>query len=667
MNNTYATIRQFSLKSLLYANTTICVLIAFAACLDIISLLHAGVFCALFITAFVIDTLGLKRPPRFALNIVSVCILVFAFMTLRYNIVIETFTGAVLLLISVKMLEEKRARDYIQVLGLSVLALLSSAVLSVDQTVLFFCFLASIAAGFELVLTTWFGREPGATLSSAALLRTAGASLAIWGTMLPICLALFFLAPRARTTMAQFQPTGQQRTFSGFSDQVTLGTVRDIQASEELAFRAEMRLIPPESLYWRGMILSFFNGKTWFPARGNAEKGAFTADGEQISQKILIEPGRQQILFALDKTVFILGDNIMPLGNGIFARMDSRGATRFEYTAMSVASMSMKPSNTDASRRSYLALPPDYSPRLFDIVGEISRGLSGSEKIDAVAAFLAPPNYQYTLEDLPVSENPLEDFIFSSKQGNCEFFASAMAVMLRMAGVPSRLVAGYQGGMYNQSGGYYIVRQSNAHVWVEAWNEESGEWERRDPTPITAATGAADLDQGFAMLSLYLDTLNYHVSRLFLLYDRESQSEILGLLRDLLSNPGDVLSRNTDSLIAAARAGAVIAACAAALSVLFAASKRINLRRRNRDETLLRDFLLVMKRSGYEKKRSEGLEEFAASIPSLSQEEGRVNYLARLASAFVLRFESFYYRDIPINKSVELELREILGKIKTLR
>ncbi|MDR3321177.1 MAG: transglutaminaseTgpA domain-containing protein, partial [Synergistaceae bacterium] len=633
--------RTVRLRTLLYVNTTLCAIIAFSACRVIISSLHSGVFCALFLAAIAVDALKLRRPPRFALNIVSVGILVTAFMTLRYNVVIETFTGAVLLLIAVKMLEEKQSRDYIQILGLSVLALLSAAVLSADETVLYYCFLMSVIAGYELMLITWFGREPEAELTSGAMLRTLGASLAIWLTMAPICLALFLMAPRARTAMVRFQPADQRRTFSGFSEQITLGSIRDIQISEEIAFRAETELLPPNMLYWRGLILEIFDGRTWTPARRNPNQGTFSAGGHRVSQRILLEPGNHQILFALDKPIVMQGDNVVQLDDAVFARMNPRNAARIEYTVTSALSPSMKPSNPSANSRRRLNLPPNYSARLRETVRELSRGRSGREIIDAVSNFLAQPEYEYTIDSMQVSQNPIEDFIFSTKRGNCEFFASAMAVMLRMAGIQTRLVAGYLGGQYNESGGYYIVRQSDAHVWVEVWDEKSGEWVRRDPTPGAAADASSQ--GGFNFLSPYIDMINYHMSRIFLLYDRESQSEILSLVRSLLSNPGEALAQNAGALISLARTAAVVLLCAALLGALYVALKKIRLRRYSRDDVLLRDFLRVMKRRGFEKKICDGLEEFAASIPRVHLKGRGAGGLAELARTFVLRFEMFYF------------------------
>jgi transglutaminase-like putative cysteine protease len=515
------------------------------------------------------------------------------------------------------------------------------------------------------MLISMFERDPGSTLDIRRIGQILGGALSIWLTMAPLCMILFFIAPRARTTMVQFQPASQ-RTYSGFSDQITLGSVKNIQSSEELAFRAETEPLLQQQLYWRGLTFEFFNGETWLPLRRGISRAEFTSEGERIVQKILLEPSYNRMVFALDKPLSIRGNNIMPLGDGLFVRTDSRAAGRIEYTAVSTVSQYMKPLNPNVNKSLYLSLPEGYIPRLRQIVGDLTRGLTDREKTNAIMNYLAPPDFEYTLTDLPVSSNPLEEFVFSSKRGNCEFFASAMAVMLRMAGVPSRIVAGYQGGVYNRSGGYYIVGQSNAHVWVEVWDAVSSSWVRRDPTPAVVSINSSQSDEKYNLFSFYVDMLNYNVSRIFLEYDSESQSELYNFLRAILSNPSDALSRNADVFITAARGGTVLLSIAALIFALWRVAKIIRVRRTDREEVLLSDFLRAMKRRGYEKKICDGLEEFAASVEKNREKENSAE-LASLARSFALRFDEFYFRDLPIDASSESELRAILKRIKSRR
>jgi hypothetical protein len=646
------------LSMLLYANTIGCILAAVAACAGIVDGSRTALFAVLCMTAFAIDVFNLWRPPRMLINFISIAALLWTVRSLRYNNVIETFTGAVLLLIAVKMLEKKSGRDYIQILGLSVLALLSAAVASYAETIIYYSFLISILAGVEFVLIAWYNKQPEAVLPIRKALRTIGGAMAIWALMLPICLVLFFIAPRARTLISPFQQSGR-RTYSGFSDHITLGAVKDIQLSEEVAFRAETSLLSPNLLYWRGMTLEVFNGTTWYPRRRNFSQGAFTADGQRIHQRIMMEPGYHRTLFALDKPLTMEGANVLTMGNGTFLNVDMRSAGRVEYTAISSLSSSMKPTDRDADRRVYLSVPENFITGLQATVDKITAGMSDRRKTDAIMAYLSQPDFVYSLNDLPVSDNPLEEFIFSSRKGNCEFFATAMAMMLRFAGVPSRLVAGYQGGVYNTSGGYYIVNQSDAHVWVEAWDSETGAWERRDPTP-RAVAGSAQGEGKYNLLSFYMDALNYHVSRIFLEYDSESQLEIFSRIREILSNPADSLTKSAETIFSFLRKFFALMFAAFAVFSMCVVAKKIQRREKNRDKALLRDFLRAMKRHGFEKKPCDGLEEF---VDSIRVESSGAN--AELVRSFVLRFEEFYFRDIPIDADSETELRSILKKISS--
>jgi hypothetical protein len=265
-------------------------------------------------------------------------------------------------------------------------------------------------------------------------------------------------------------------------------------------------------------------------------------------------------------------------------------------------------------------------------------------------SYLSPPDYSYTLSELPVSPDPLAEFIFAGKRGNCEYFASAMAVMLRAAGVPSRLIAGYHGGIYNESGGYYIVNQSNAHVWVEAWDNTENLWRRYDPTPFSNEGG--DGSDGAGKLSLfwmYVDYINYRMSRLFLEYERDTQSMILDAIRGFFANPGAALGAAIEKYSLTQRETYVITSILSVMLFLALVLKYIRRRLslvRSRDQILRDRFLDAMERAGFLKKSSEGLEEFVEAVrvsPGVDPE------IHRLASEFVLTFEKFYFKDQPVD------------------
>jgi hypothetical protein len=284
--------------------------------------------------------------------------------------------------------------------------------------------------------------------------------------------------------------------------------------------------------------------------------------------------------------------------------------------------------------------------------------MNDQEKIDEVLNFLGSSEFSYSLEGLPNTSNALEEFIFVNKKGNCEYFAAAMGVMLRMAGVPARLVAGYRGGVYNEAGGYYIVQEQNAHVWVEAWSEEAEAWTRYDPTPM--GMGAGFGLSAYDTFEMYLDLLDYQWSKLVVNYSWESQIELAQNLREIIRNPNASLTPTRDgfrrlgsALSAPAGIFAGLTACAALFYLLR------GLKNRRPEITLLRNFSRAMGRYGYRRHESEGLSEFLARVDDAK--------LRLLALPFVRNFEKHYYKDLPLDAAASRYLQGQIDKISKNR
>ena len=617
---------------------------------------------------------ALPRPPRFALNLLSVGILAVSVSRMEFDNIVEVFTEAILLMIAVKMLERKLARDYIQIAGMSLLTVLSSAVSNTDDLFIYYCFLISFLSGLLLLLSSFVipSARGGRTVLPVWGFRPLGRwAFLIWLGMLPVCLLLFFSAPRARDTVLSFRGN-DDRANIGFSEQISLGSVRRIQESGEIAFRAETTEEVPQSLmYWRGLVLDHFDGQTWSasPGGGRGPDRGTTMPGQGLSieQEIVLEPGSHRRLFALDKPVAVTGEGVAPAGDAEYVRW-GRGARRFSYKAVSTLSPILRTSGPIRPER-FLRLPEAFIPRLRQVVAELTDGASDAEKMEILRRYFDPPAFSYSLDDLPVSQNALESFIFSRRRGNCEYFASALAVMLRMADVPARLVAGYHGGIYNESGGYYIVAQSAAHVWVEAWDAEASLWRRLDPTPSASSLDAAGAAREFGVLQLYFDLFNYRLSSLFLQYGRESQFELLQRIREIFSSsasPVPSIRQWAEALGAGGAFAHWLRYLLLALAALLAAAAIFLARRRPRvspDERLLRRFLRAMEGLGYPKKRGEGLEEFV-------KRAGRAGDAARHSAAldaaalFVDTFQRYYFKDLSVEPAERAVLEE---KIEVIR
>lgn len=648
------------LKKLLAINSLVCALTAFFACRNLINPLVFFSFSAAFVFSILTDILKWRHPPRILINLASLAIFGTAIATARIDVIVETFLGAVMMMMAVKMLEDKSARDHVQIVILTVISIVSAAVLTFRAQFVFYYLAASYFFALELLLCTLSARSPELRFSRNETAHLSKRALAIWLMMLPVCLILFFAAPRARVALARAQYQAGRTATAGFVDRVSLGTIGRIQESDEVAFRAEMPHISHENLYWRGLVLNVFENNEWVVRYyRNSRVRDFAVTGEQVRQRIFLEQGQYPIFFTLDKPVMVDGESVRNMGEGVYVRSNPRFAKQVSYSVLSVLSVSMKPIVESFNEEGYLALPWHFSPRIRALVKQLTEGLDEKGKIDAIRSYLGPPSFSYTLENLPISENPLEEFLFSSKEGNCEYYASAMTVMCRMAGIPARLVAGYRGGLYNETGGYYIVRQKNAHAWVEVWDSEENAWLRYDPTPPNELIERSLEQKETGTIAMLFDLLNLRVSRIIIEYSGELQIEIIERLQAFLLNPGKSFQPAVDRVKNAV--SLAIYPILAVLLLMGAASVVVihyRLRGGNPEKILLQSFLTAMKRRGFEKRPYDGLEEFVQTIPEADHGE-----LRDLAWRFAVAFEDDYYRDRPMSKEKKCELKKLVSQI----
>ncbi|MDR1375880.1 MAG: DUF3488 and transglutaminase-like domain-containing protein [Synergistaceae bacterium] len=643
-----------SLRTVLNAAAAVCAIGAFFMGKELVGAPYAGGFLVLMTVAFFIEWQALPHPPRILINLATLAALGAIFTRVRRNYVIEALMESLLLMIAVKMLEDKRSRDYVQIVLLSLATVVCYAMLSAEKAFIVYCFGIGALATLILLLSTWLDKDPGAFLSFKVIRQLFTRTGALFAVMLPLCLLLFFGLPR--TTVPLFGIRGQYGiTSTGFSEQVQLGDASSIQANHKLAFRAEMQPLDGGRIpYWRGMVLDLFDGRAWISSR-NRGGGAFVPDMDapRIEQEIFLEAGNRGYLFALDQPLAVRGVDVISDGDGVFRHRSRTIGRRVQYGAVSILSSKMKPLD-DIGKRRCLALPGAFIPRLRALVASSTRDMNDQEKIDEILRFLGTPEFSYSLEGLPATQNALEQFIFADKKGNCEYFAAAMGVMLRMADIPARLVTGYRGGVYNEAGGYYIVQEQNAHVWVEAWDDEAGAWTRYDPTP--AGEGAGFDLSAYDTFAMYMDLLDYQWSKLVVNYNWETQMELVQNLREIVRNPRASLTPTRDGL---RRLGSALYAPAGVLAALTVCAMIFYLVRalknRRPEMTLLSDFSRAMRRCGYRRQESEGLSEFLTRVDDAK--------LRALALPFVRSFEAHYYKDLPLDAAASRYLRGQIRKI----
>ena len=257
----------------------------------------------------------------------------------------------------------------------------------------------------------------------------------------PLTAVMFVILPRTQFPLLNFLNRAE-RAKTGFTDSVRLGSVSGIQEDSSAILRVNMERIDDSSLYWRGVVLDQFDGVSWKSRRKDAVAMAkpVIVKGRKINQTVYLEPYDNIYLFALDKPIY----------------MQLRGARKYDdltftsfgliekKTKYDVVSIISDVFADDASdKEPYLHVPKGISTGIIDLVRSLTAGRSTDQSIDSIFRFLNDGTYKYSLENLPTSGTPLEDFLFRQKFGNCEYFASAFAVMLRIADIPTRLVGGY--------------------------------------------------------------------------------------------------------------------------------------------------------------------------------------------------------------------------------
>lgn len=321
--------------------------------------------------------------------------------------------------------------------------------------------------------------------------------LAVAGRMLaqalPLALAVFLLFPRVPGRLWAL-PADVHRGLSGFSETMTLGSVTDVALSDAVAFRADFRgpLPPPSQRYWRGLVLQDTDGMRWTAGRSPTEglAGAAGTGADGVEHEITLEPHGKRWLFALDRPISVPEGARLTRGGEL--RAAAPVVQRRRYLVRSIPGGAGGETQDEfAERAAALALPP-VSDRVRALAREWAQadgapaGRPDGEAVvrRALEHFRREP-FVYTLSPPLLGRDPVDAFLFEARAGFCEHFAAAFTVLMRAAGVPARVVAGYLGGEENPLGGYLLVVQADAHAWSEVWLEGRG-WVRVDPTTAVA-------------------------------------------------------------------------------------------------------------------------------------------------------------------------------------
>ena len=469
---------------------------------------------------------GWKRFPPLrgwrATVLTGIFFMYYALQFSRDNVV-EPAANLLAVLLSIRLAGEKIPRNYLQVYALSLFALAASTAFSLSGSFLLYLALLLLAIAVSLVLLTFFTVDRRLSLTRRGMRRVASVAAAMPAASVPLILLFFIVLPRPQFPLWNFlSPSGDRTT--GLSDRVEPGSTASVGEVATPVLRARSGKLPRENLYWRGVVLNVPHGNAWVRGDVAEDEPRPPANGALVRQTVFPEATASPYLVALDTPRSMNGVRLEKSFDLVFRKRGAPGG-RLKYdTASSPQGVIRTRAGID--REFYLRLPERLSPRILALGKSIGqRGTSDSGRLSLLEGYFHSAGFSYAQRDLPRSADPLDEFLFEKKAGNCEFFASSFAVLLRAAGVPSRLVGGYYGGEYNELGGYYLVTESMAHAWVEVFLEGTG-WVRRDPSRFAAGFGGEGEARHQGLLKkirLMVDSLSYFWNQAVISYDLDKQ------------------------------------------------------------------------------------------------------------------------------------------------
>ncbi len=469
----------------------------------------------------------------------------------------------------VKLLQKKSDRDWLLLYLISFLQVLLAARSQLDASLAIFFVLYLFLAVSSLLtfeVKRAARRAPslknsnecvGANIngrSFAVTKRVPLLALCLLMLTLALALPLFYIAPRFNGN-AFAQANRGRANIAGISDQIALGQTGRIQQSDEIVMRVQLgetNRLPNAKLRWRGVAFDEFNGHGWrrssvefeeAPTLGHGFYAFSTTRNLQglMTQTFFLEPSDASMLFAAARPIALQGS--LP-----YVLVDSEGAIetrehpseRVSYRIYSdVEQLSAERLRADnvnytAEAVRYLQLPRALDPRIAALANETIKRSGAQNRYDAAQSIehYLQTNYRYSLDMRAGGADPLADFLFNVREGHCEYYAAAMAAMLRTQGIAARVVNGFQAGDYNEVSDAYVVRQRNAHSWVEVLFPATNSWVTFDPTPFNESAGNSTNTAGLSnRLAKYMDAAELFWIQNVISYDRQAQRSLANKVR----------------------------------------------------------------------------------------------------------------------------------------
>lgn len=430
------------------------------------------------------ETKHIPLPGKFITPLMVIAIIAAVFY--QYQTIIGRVPGSTLLLslICLKLMELRSLRDVSMAVQLAFFAVLAgflfdqsflTALLMFIATVLLFCALLNFHHNKANYVST-------IEVERSHILMT----LKTMAYAIPLTLLLFTLFPRLNTSFWAL-PEDAIQADVGLSDEMSPGKVSQLSNSTKVAFRVQFddKVPANDQRYWRGPVLWFFDGETWSsPERDNVQEpyvSLIKDKAEPLKYTITLEAHNKHWLFALDLPTDVPYDSRFTPDMQLLSTKPINKLTKYQLGSHLQYRL---PLQSDLPMRPYLFVPDSTAPRARAFVQQLQTKHTSTQAImQAILQEFKNNDFYYTRTPPRLLNDPVDEFLFDTKRGYCEHYASSFTVLMRLAGVPARVVTGYQGGEMNPLSNYMILRQSDAHAWSEVYFPDQG-WVRIDPTTM---------------------------------------------------------------------------------------------------------------------------------------------------------------------------------------
>ncbi|MDM8516378.1 DUF3488 and transglutaminase-like domain-containing protein [Desulfobacterales bacterium HSG16] len=569
------------------------------------------------------------------ISLAAVCGLMGVLLTFGRTLDRDASLGLLAVMAGLKPVEVENHRDRTVTLFLAYFLVITCLLYDTTALMTLYMFVSVFLTTSALVYINHPLKNPAGTVSGSSsriLLIKDTEFFRMSGTIMmqaiPLMVLLFFLFPRIHGSL--WGSASKHSAKSGFSSILSPGGVSRIVRSDETAFRVQFTgdIPPNEQLYWRGIVFWQFNANSWRRGIRPGLPNISINCENPVEYEVVLEPHHQKWLFVLDLPVFpssygfILKDHTLYSGRRI--------RNRIQYRIKSCLAYNTGP--LEFPEQTGLDLPKLGNPEARKLAEKWASESTNSWQVVLKALeHFRYENFYYTLTPERLYANPVDEFLFETQEGFCEHYASAFAFLMRAAGVPCRIVGGYQGGEKNPYANYLRVRQADAHVWNEVWIREKG-WVRVDPTAAVAPEriekgiqGAlapeelpdylTDFDMG--MLTQYLKKFGFRMDAVNTFWNSKIIAYSFHSRRALLSRLG------IDSPALTGIAGPILVCIGCAFFIcvlLYAWYFRKSFTKKDRVQALYLRFCKKLARIGIVRKPSQGPLDYAKMAGSLRKD-----------------------------------------------